>query len=146
MKLKDHPNWKKREIKLLAKTAEEYIYFQSGCLRFLYSLRFLQKGLGAVTESMKDDDLKITRKEYPDEDDFQLLRKKGSVPYSFYTSHECFDETELSPIMSYDEMKDEMLDERVYNSAKEIWDHFKIKNDKSEVWNHGQFIDLYLKN
>jgi hypothetical protein len=50
--------------------------------------------------------------------------------------------------MSCDELKDEMLDERVYNSAKETWDHFKIKNNKSltgkpwnhPVWNHGQFI------
>jgi hypothetical protein len=40
MKLKGHPNWKKREIKLLAKTAEEYISFQFGCLRFVDSLRF----------------------------------------------------------------------------------------------------------
>jgi hypothetical protein len=58
MKLKDHPNWKKREIKLLAKTAEEYISFQFGCLGFLDSLRFFQKGVGAVTESMKDEDFK----------------------------------------------------------------------------------------
>jgi hypothetical protein len=29
--------------------------------------------------------------------------------------------TELSPIIFYDELKDEMSDERVYNSAKEIW-------------------------
>jgi hypothetical protein len=95
---------------------------------------------------MKDEDFKITRKEY--RDDFQLLRKKGSIPYSFYSSHECFDETELSPIMFYDELKYEMLDERVYNSAKEIWDHYKIKNDKrltGKPWNHGQVIDLYLK-
>jgi hypothetical protein len=50
---------------------------------------------------MKDEDFKITRKEYPNEDDpdgqikyiFQLLRKKGSVPYSFYISHECFNTT-----------------------------------------------------
>jgi hypothetical protein len=40
--------------------------------------------------------------------------------------------------MSYDELKDEMLEDKAYDSAKEIWDHIKIKN-------HGQFIDLDLK-
>jgi hypothetical protein len=34
-RIKDRPNYKKRELKLLAKNSEEYISFQFGCLRFL---------------------------------------------------------------------------------------------------------------
>jgi hypothetical protein len=49
--IKDHPNWRKRELKLLAKNSEEYISFQFGCLRFLDSYRFLQASLDNATKS-----------------------------------------------------------------------------------------------
>jgi hypothetical protein len=54
--------------------------------------------LDAATKSLLDEDLKITRTFYHNEEDFKLLRKKGSVPYSFYISHESFKETSLEPI------------------------------------------------
>jgi hypothetical protein len=130
----------KSKLKLLAKNSEYYISFQFGCLRCLLidSYRFLQASLDAATKSMLDEDFKITRKCYPNEEDFRLLRKKGSVPYSFYTSHESFKETSLTKEMFYDQLKDELLEENVYIQAREIWHHFKIQD-------HGAFIDLYLQ-
>jgi hypothetical protein len=64
-RIKDHPNWRKRELKLLAMNSEEYISFQFGCLRFLDSYRFLQASLDNATKSMVDGDFKITRNYYP---------------------------------------------------------------------------------
>ena len=125
-------------MKLLPKTAEEYISFQFGCLRFLDSFRFLQSSLDNITKSMTDDDFKITRQFYPDNDDFKLLRKKGAVPYSFYTSHKSYEEETLREDMFFNDLKNEMEPASVYERARETWDHFKIQN-------HGQFIDLYLK-
>ena len=87
---------------------------------------------------MVDEDFKITKTFYPNEEDFKLLRKKGSVPYSFYKSHESFNETNLTPEMFYNDLKDEMEPKETYEKAKKIWEHFNCKN-------HGEFIDLYLK-
>jgi hypothetical protein len=86
----------KKQIKILAKNTEEYISFQFRCLRFLDSYRFLHASLDNATKSMVDEDFKITRNYYPKESDFQLLRKKGSVPYSFYSSYDYFTETTLT--------------------------------------------------
>uniref|UniRef100_UPI0035D00644 DNA polymerase n=1 Tax=Bartonella sp. CL43QHWL TaxID=3243532 RepID=UPI0035D00644 len=127
-----------KNLKLLAKSPEEYISFQFGCFKFLDSYRFLQSSLDNITKSMTDDDFKITRHQFPNTTDFKLLRKKGSVPYSFYTSHESYNVTYLEKSMFFDELKNEMAPDSAYDEAKVIWDHFKIKN-------HGEFIDLYLK-
>ena len=128
----------KQYFKVLPKTSEEYISFQFGCIRFLDSYRFLQGGLDAVTKSMADEDFKITKRFHPNEEDFKLLRKKGAVPYSFYTSHDSFKETTLTHEMFFDELKNEMEPEAVFLKAKETWDHFGCPD-------HGRFIDLYLK-
>ncbi|WP_375703111.1 DNA polymerase, partial [Bartonella sp. CL34QHWL] len=127
-----------KNLKLLAKSPEEYISFQFGCFKFLDSYRFLQSSLDNITKSMTDDDFKITRHQFPNTTDFKLLRKKGSVPYSFYTSHESYNVTYLEKSMFFDELKNEMAPDSAYDEAKVIWDHFKISN-------HGEYIDLYLK-
>ena len=129
---------KPKKIKLLAKNKEVYISFSYGCLRFLDSYRFLNGSLDNITESMNDDDFKIIRSMYPNYEDFKLLRRKGSVPYSFYMSHDSFKETDLKPEMFYNELKGEMEPLSTYEKAKEVWDHFKCNN-------HGEFIDLYLQ-
>jgi hypothetical protein len=130
--------FKNLELIILAKNSEDYISFQFGCLRFLDSCRFHQSSLDNITKSMPDEDFKITRTFYPNESDFKLLRKKGSVPYSFYKDFESFEETSFTYEMFYDELTDEMKPEKVYQEAKEFWKHFNIQN-------HGQFIDLYLR-
>jgi hypothetical protein len=94
------------------------------------SYRFLQASLDNATKSMEDKDFKLTRICYPGESDFQLLRKKGSVPYSFYTSHDYFNETNLTHEMFFNDLKDEMESEETYLKAKKIWDHFNCRNHR----------------
>jgi hypothetical protein len=77
---------------------------------------------------MNDEDFKITKKYYSNESDperqtksdFKLLRKKGAVPYSFYSSHDYFNETILTHEMFVDELKNEMELEETFLKAKEI--------------------------
>ena len=127
-----------KQVEVLAKNAEEYISFSYGCFRFLDSYRFLQGSLDNITKSMTDEDFKILRAFYPNYDTFKLLRHKGSVPYSFYDSHESFQQTSLTHEMFFNDLKNVMEPLSVYQKAKEIWDHFKCQN-------HGQFIDVYLQ-
>jgi hypothetical protein len=87
---------------------------------------------------MKDEEFKITRNYYPDVDNFQLLRMKGAVPYSFYSSFDSFNVTTLTYEMFYNDQKDALEPEETYLKASEIWDHFKCRD-------HREFINLYLK-
>jgi hypothetical protein len=52
---------KDRKLKLIPKTTEEYISFRFGCLRFIDSLRFFQKGLDDVAKSMSPDKFKYMK-------------------------------------------------------------------------------------
>jgi hypothetical protein len=84
------------------------------------------------------DDFKIKKEYYGKSKAFNLVRRKGAVPYSFYTSHESYEETELRKDMFFNDLTNEFEPDEVFERSKEIWDYFKIKN-------HGEFIDLYLK-
>ena len=128
----------KQEVKLLAKTAEEYISFQVGCLRFLDSYRFLSSSLDNITKNMVDADFKITRSFFEKEDDFKLLRKKGVIPYSYYTSHESFLSTEFNKEMFYNDLKDEPVSDDIFKNVVEFIEHFEIED-------HGELVDMYLK-
>ena len=112
--------------------------FQVGCLKFLDSYRFLPSSLNNVTKSMVDEDFKITHSYFPEEADFKLLRKKGTIPYSYYTSHESFLSTEFNKEMFYNDLKDEPVSDEVYDNVIKFMKHFEIEN-------HGKLVDFYLK-
>ena len=127
------------DIKVLAKSAEEYISFQVGCLRFLDSYRFLTSSLANITRSLEDEDFKILKSEFPalTPEEFKMLRYKGSVPYNFYQTHDDYNCLLLSEDMFYNNLTKE-LDTNGYKKCKEFWEMFKIKD-------HGELIDLYQK-
>ena len=131
-------NEKAYDFKMLAKTSENYISYQFGCLRFLDSYRFLISSLDNLAKSLIDEDFKITRKYYPNEDDFKLLRYKGAIPYSFYKIHNDFNVTELLKEQFYDQLRDEYVKDEIIEKTMKIWEHFKCKN-------HGELVDIYLK-
>jgi hypothetical protein len=87
---------------------------------------------------MVDYDFKITREYYGKSKAFNLVRRKGTVPYSFYTSHESYEETEQRKDMFFNDLKNEFEPDEVFERSNEILDYFKIKN-------HCEFIYLYLK-
>jgi len=126
------------KFRILAKTSENYISFQFGCLRFLDSYRFLSSSLDNLAKSLIDNELKILKEYYPNDNDFQLMRYKGAIPYSFYKTHEDFNVTELLKEQFYDELRDEYVKDEVYERTLNIWNHFKCKN-------HGDLVDIYLK-
>ena len=44
---------------------------------------------------MKDEDFILTRKEFPENEKFNLLRKKGIYPYEYIDDYSKFNETQL---------------------------------------------------
>ena len=52
------------------------------------SFQFTMKSLDNLVSTLNDDDFKFTRKEFPDDVKFHLMRKKGVFPYDFFDSIE----------------------------------------------------------
>jgi hypothetical protein len=139
-------------VKILAKSAEEYISFQIGSIRFLDSLRFFQNSLENVCNSTSPDDLKILRKYYPDK--YELISKKGIFPYDYITSHEIYKESQLPPkekfhstLKSANLCKEgncECITEKEYEHALTVFKEFNCRNigDYNDVYNWSDTIIL----
>ena len=65
-----------------------YFSFQ---VQFLDSFQFTMKSLDNLVSTLNVDDFKYTRKEFPDDVKFHLMRKKGIFPYDFFDSIEKLD-------------------------------------------------------
>ena len=134
---------KYNKVKVLSKNSEEYISISYGGfyqkLVFLDSYRFLQKGLSKIAESLSTEDFIITKKKFPVENKFDLVKQKGIYPYDYITSLETLDETKLPPIEKfYSVLKQETVTEEEYNHAEKVWKVFNCKTLKD-------YHDLYLK-
>lgn len=66
------------------------------------------KSLDKLVDTMNDDDFKLTRQLYNDEEQFYLMRKKGVFPYDFFDS---LDKLEYSSFPSREKFYNMMNDE-----------------------------------
>ena len=88
---------------------------------------------------MIDDDFEITRKYFPEEEKFQLIRKKGCYMYEYMDSIKKFEETELPTKEAFfSKLKQENISDKEYSHAKKVWDVFNCKTIKD-------YHMLYLK-
>ncbi|CAH1107474.1 unnamed protein product [Psylliodes chrysocephalus] len=146
---------KKESVSVLAQTKEKYISFSKSImvekstnpkvrdsfikLRFVDSFRFLTRSLDKLSETLDSNQCNEVRKYYPDEKEFNLMRRKGVFPYCYVDSFEKLDEKGLpSKENFFDNLKGESVSDEDYDKAKEVWDTFKCKtlND---------YAMLYLK-
>ena len=81
------------ELKAIPQTDETYIRFSQSVkvdewrdsnmeLRFIDSFRFMSSSLAKLASNLEDENLKILNKYYQDEQ-FQLLKRKGIYPYDW---------------------------------------------------------------
>jgi hypothetical protein len=133
----------KIQIKPLAKSSEEYISIDYGyrksVLRFIDSYRFLGMSLDNCAKSLKDEDYEITKKYFPNNDEFQLIRRKGIFPYEYLSNKKVLKDKQLPPINEFfSTLRQETITEDEYNYAKKVWNKFNCKNFKD-------YMLLYLK-
>ena len=77
--------------------------------------------------------------EFPDDQNVDLLLRKGVYPYDYMDSWERFNEVELPAIQSfYSTLKDETISESEYQHAKNVWNKFNCKNI-------GEYHDLWIR-
>ena len=72
----------KNDLSVVAKTNEEYMSVNYGCIKFLDSMRFQPASMESLTESLKDEDYIHLKRNFPNH--WMLLKKKLAYPYEFY--------------------------------------------------------------
>ena len=132
-------------ISLLPINKEKYISFTKQVkdtkikLRFIDSFRFMADKIEKLASYLDDGQKRITKSHCINEEEFQLLTRKGVFPYDYLNSWEKLDETSLPPKEEfYSKLTDENISDDDYNHAINIWNKFNIKS-------LGEYSDIYLK-
>ena len=159
---------REENIRCIPQTAEKYISFSIGKLRFIDSFKFLTSSLESLTNSLTEapknkqrhewsnaDESKvieniknkfthtITQLNYNDVDksreELFLLIQKGVYPYDYMNDFNKFNDTMLPSHESfYSKLNKSNIDKEDYERAKLVWSTFKINNMR-------EYHDLYLK-
>lgn len=145
------------KVDVIAKNEENYISFskylqvdkyvdESGkemkkflILRFTDSFKFMASSLENLGNNLKSEFFFETKKHFPDESKFKLMRQKGVFPYNFVDSPEKLKFKSLpSKDEFYDKLNEEAITEADYERAKEVWKLFHCRD-------LGEYSDIYLK-
>src|SRR5207245_2686056 len=69
----------KYRVELLAKSSEKFISIRIGSLEFKDSMSFLSGSLDACSSILKDDQYRLMRRLYPNQDQLELMKHK--IPF-----------------------------------------------------------------
>lgn len=138
-------------ITVIPNNTEKYISFsyrkkkndetgQTYEIRFLDSFSFMSSSLDMLSKNLVDDQFNITKQFYNDEDEFQMMKRKGIYPYEYMNSFKRYDETELpTKDKFYDELNNKHCSEDDYEYAKLVYKKMNCKNI-------GDYTDIYMLN
>ena len=127
------------DINCIPNNMEKYMAFMLGKhLLFLDSFQFMSSSLDNLTKNLPDDAFIFTQQEFTDEE-FNLMKQKGTYPYDYMDSFQKFNDTQL-PIKKdfFSILYNEHITHEQYNHAQTVWNTFKLKT-------MGDYHDLYLK-
>ncbi|KAL6418932.1 hypothetical protein ACFW04_011683 [Cataglyphis niger] len=156
--IKDVANAFPGSVELLPLTKETYISFAKSVdeasnergwfargrrvkLRFMDSFKFLSASLEKLASYLNKSELKITRSEFPhlDDADFELLTRKGVLPYEYVDDIDKLRETRLPPREAfYSSLTCDIVSGSDYERAIKVWERFRVQT-------LGEYSDLYLK-
>ncbi|XP_044741458.1 uncharacterized protein LOC123302552 [Chrysoperla carnea] len=132
-------------VELLPVTKEKYIYFTKNIddssikFRFIDSYRFLASSLDKLASYLLE--FPNMRKHFSkiSENQFQLLTKKGVMPYDFVDSFDKFNYTQLPNIEAfYNRLEEKQCSRQMYHHAQNVWSAFNCSN-------LGDYVDLYME-
>ena len=136
------------KITAIVQNMEKLISFSWGQFRFVDSYAFLSSSLDRLVGNTPKEDLRITKRDYPtrssmvrkrQQEQFDLVTRKGIYPYEYMDSFDRFDEEQLPPQSKfYSSLGDEGITDEDYEHAQRVWRAFECKN-------LGDYHDLYLK-
>jgi len=77
---------------------------------------------------LNKDDFIHTKRHFPDENKFELMRRKGVYCYEHMTSRNNFEETELPSIETFfSKLRDDSISSEEYEHAQTVWREFNMK-------------------
>ena len=98
----------------------------------------MSSSLDQLSSNLTDEQCKNLREFYPEEDVFQLLRRKGVYPYEYMNDWKRFDETCLPLKESfYSQLNLEEISDKDYEHAEKVFRMMKCKD-------LGDYHDVYL--
>ena len=112
------------KVYIIPTNMERYMAFSVGQLQFLDSYQFTMESLENLVETMDDDELVYTRREFTDEEQFQLMKRKGIFPYDYLN--------DISKIKSTKEI--------TFPSRKRFFNRLHDKEVTEKEYLHGKYI------
>ncbi len=132
------------KLDVLPRTKENYISFSlwrkesEMRIRFVDTYRFMSLSLDILAKNLKTDK-HILRKEFPNDEDFQLVTQKGHFPYEWLSSEEKLDQTTLpSQEEFYNKFTESGITNEDYAHAQLTWQHFGHRTMR-------EYLMLYLR-
>ena len=128
-----------KEINILPDNEESYKCFTIGKLHFLDSFKFMSSSLDNLIKNIPDDNKLFLKSLAADENEFQLMNKKGYFPYEWFDS---IDKLKL-PIT---ELKKEDFNNRLKLEAlsDNEWDYIQQLIKDLNITTFEEYHDFYL--
>ena len=133
------PLTRQDRVNCIATNFEQFLTFSFRGLKFVDSYQFLKAPLSTLAENLKksgEERFIPTKRHFNKQ--FDLVTRKGVYCYSYMTSFEKFNQTELPPIECfYNDLSETHITESDYEHAKDVWKAFNMTSMK-------QYHDTYL--
>src|SRR6185437_12328366 len=133
---------RKRRISCIAHTLEKYMTVKIGRLQFLDSFQFMPESLAKLVDNLKrsgEENFSILRHYYPDDQQRQLLLRKGVFPYEYLDSWEKFREVHIPAQEDfYNRLTEDTCSDKDYAHVRNVYQTFNLHT-------FGDYHDLYLE-
>lgn len=107
--------------------------------RFLDTLRFMAASLDSLASNLSEGDLHSVRTHFPNNNEFNLMKKKGIFCYEYLNSFHKLTETQLPPIEAFfSKLNNKECSIEDYKHARNVWETFNCKTLRD-------YMELYLK-
>jgi hypothetical protein len=127
------------DIFAIATNMEQFFAFEISGFRFLDSLQFLNCSLETLAHNLPKDKFTNMRHLYAEDDEFNLLIRKGVYPYEYMDSPDRMSDTRLPEKEAfYSRLTDEYVTHADYQHAQTVWTKFGMRSMRD-------YHDLYLK-
>ena len=129
----------KERVSCIATNMEQFLTFTYRGLKFIDSCQFMKTSLAVLAENLRKSGVeKFVHTKQHFREHFDLVTRKGVYCYSYMSSFEKFNETELPPIHCfYNDLSETHITETEYQHAKDVWAAFEMTSLK-------QYHDTYL--
>ena len=133
------------KVRVIPTNMEKYLSIRVGRLQFIDSMQFTGgKSLDSLVKTLTNDkDFRYTKEAFPNEEKFELVKKKGIFPYDFFDSPDKLNYTFPKREQFFNTLGDKECSIKDYLRAKLVWDKFECKT--FQVFSKPYYIESFLR-